>query len=100
MTKKATPRLTTLLDKVERLCTNKAALARELGVTSTHIQKWVTAREYEPSGEVTLHLLEWVQAAEAQQTKNRGGASNTTTARTRKLNSLSHEKSSRVPKEK
>src|ERR1700722_10125071 len=67
MTKKRTPRLDALLDRVESLCKNKSALARELGVSSSHIQKWITAREYEPGGEITLHLLEWVRAKEARQ---------------------------------
>ena len=70
MTKKATPRLTTLLNKVEALCINKAALARKLGVSPQHIQKWVKAREYEPGGEITLQLDEWVRLEEAKQNKN------------------------------
>ena len=74
MTKKATPRLSRLLDRVERVCANKSALARFLGVSSSHIQKWVTARDYEPGGEVTLALLEWVEAAEDQQNESSGRA--------------------------
>jgi hypothetical protein len=99
VTKKSTPRLDTLLDKVERLCKNKSALARELGVSSQHIQKWVTAREYEPGGEITLQLLEWVSAEEAKQNKNRSRASTPLRRKTR-LTKSNHEKRKPSPRKK
>lgn len=74
MTKKRTPRLDALLDKVERLCRNKSALARELGVSPQHVHMWITAREYEPGGETTLHLLEWATRQAKLKNKNRDGA--------------------------
>jgi len=71
---KKSPRLKRLLDRVARVCENKAALARELGVSSNHIYQWITAREYEPGGETTLHLLEWVEKTERQQKEKSGHA--------------------------
>jgi len=71
VTKKRTPRLDALLDRVERLCENKSALAAELGVSRHHVQYWITSRKYEPGGEITLHLLEWATAEEAKQTSRR-----------------------------
>jgi hypothetical protein len=75
VTKKATPRLAKLLDRIERVCANKSELARRLEVSPTHIQKWVTAREYAPGGEITLAMLEWVQAEEAKQKRRPGRVS-------------------------
>jgi hypothetical protein len=99
VTKKRTPRLNALLDRIERICKNKSALARELGVSRDHIQKWITARQYEPGGEITLHLLEWVGAAEAKQRKALGDADNTAKSRTRLRNSR-NERSKKSPPRK
>lgn len=87
MTKKPTPRLDKLFNRVLRVCANKSELARRLGVTSSHIQKWVTAREYEPGGEITLAMLEWVQAEEAKQQKSPGRAETRPEPKTRKRKS-------------
>lgn len=86
MVRKRTPRLDALLDKVESLCRNKSALARELGVSRDHVHKWITARQYEPGGEITLRLQEWVRAEEAKHNKNRAGAITPTRQRTRSTN--------------
>jgi transposase-like protein len=74
VTKKSTPLLSRLLDDVERLCSNKAALARRLKVTPSHLQKWITAREYEPGGEITLRLQKWVKEAKEAKQKSPGSA--------------------------
>jgi DNA-binding phage protein len=66
-----------LLVRVRRLVDApgaKAGLARELGVTRQAVNKWLT-EEGAPSAEITLRLLEWVEAAEAQQKTDPGGAS-------------------------
>lgn len=84
VTKKSTPRLNKLFARILRVCSNKSELARRLGVTSSHIQKWITAREYEPGGEVTLAMLDWVQAEEAKQTKSPGRALTRPEPKTRK----------------
>ncbi len=97
VTKKATPKLNRLFDRIEQVCSNKSELARSLGVTSTHIQKWITAREYEPGGEITLRLLEWVQAEEAKQTKSPARVRSASGAKTRKRKS-SYEKPQSSPR--
>ncbi|HEX3720634.1 MAG TPA: hypothetical protein VH595_22010 [Verrucomicrobiae bacterium] len=99
MSKKPTPRLHALFDRVERVCQNKSALARLLGVSRDHIQKWITARQYEPGGEVTLALLEWVTAEEAKQ-KQKALGSVITTAKSRKAHATksSYEKRDTGPR--
>jgi transcriptional regulator with XRE-family HTH domain len=49
----------------------KAALAQALGVPQSRVSEWLHGKG-EPSGEVTLLLLEWVTAEEAQQKENPG----------------------------
>ncbi|MEO5804109.1 MAG: hypothetical protein ABIR24_11330, partial [Verrucomicrobiota bacterium] len=48
----------------------KTALANFLGVLPQQLNNWISEIN-EPGGEVTLQLLEWVTAEEAQQNKNR-----------------------------
>ncbi len=88
-----------LLDRVERLCENKAELARELLVTPHHVHNWLKARRYEPGGEVTLHLLEWATAEEAKQNKAAGDATNITSDKAR-ITKSSYEKSKADPPHK
>jgi uncharacterized protein YjcR len=91
VTKKATPRVDSLLDRIEGVCINKAALARSLGVSPTHIKKWITQRKYEPGGEVTLAMLEWVQAEEGKAKRSPGRAATRPEPKTQ-LRRISHEK--------
>lgn len=59
-----TPRVAALLIEVLEATKRhgaKAELARELKVTPQRLNQWL-AGLYEPGGEITLHLLEWVTA--------------------------------------
>ncbi|MDB6124740.1 MAG: hypothetical protein JWQ71_3733 [Pedosphaera sp.] len=90
MTKKPTPRLDALLNKVQSACEGagnygrKSELARYLGVSPQFVNNWIVSRAYEPSGEVTLAMLEWVQAKEGKQQKSRGSVSAPPRPKTRK----------------
>jgi len=64
----------------------KAALAKLLKIPAPRISEWLH-RNYEPSGEVTLRLLEWVTAEEAQQQNAPGDAENTARGKTRSTTS-------------
>jgi hypothetical protein len=85
MVKRLTPRLKRLFSRVRRLTKprgSKVALAAAMGVDRRTLNDWLTER-FEPGGEVTLQLLDWVTAEEAEEKKDRRGASNTATAKTR-----------------
>lgn len=60
----------------------KATLARFLDVAPARISEWIHGAK-EPSGEVTLRLLEWVAAEEAQQKNTPAGATNVVKGKTR-----------------
>jgi transcriptional regulator with XRE-family HTH domain len=60
----------------------KTELANFLGVSRQQLNHWLSG-ERAPGGEVTLQMLEWVGAEEAQQNKSPGSATNTTRAATR-----------------
>lgn len=73
MVKRSTPRLAKLFVRVRRLTTERGAksrLADILGVERARITEWIKG-DFEPGGEITLKLLEWVTAAEAKQQKKR-----------------------------
>jgi transcriptional regulator with XRE-family HTH domain len=72
VTIRAGNKLTTLLKRVKRAAQplgKKTALAKALGVTPTRISNWLSG-DRAPNGEITLLMLEWVQAEEANQTKS------------------------------
>jgi len=71
----------------------KAKLARDLGVSLSRISEWLSGK-YEPGGEVTLRLLQWVLAEEAQQ--KRPGAQTSPGVKTR-LKEPNEEKSQSSP---
>jgi hypothetical protein len=97
--KKSTPRLDSLLDRVEKLRPNKAELGKILGVDRQRVYHWVSVRSTEPGGEVTLHLLDWVEEQERKQ-KEKARGSVTSTARGRKTRSThsDHETRKTSPK--
>jgi len=77
--KKATPHLDKLLARVLRATSHygeKSNLARFIGVPPQRVNDWLNGG-FEPSGETTLLLLEWVSAAEAKQQKKRAGSAST-----------------------
>lgn len=93
MVKRPTPRLDKLFAAVSRLTKARGAkgrLAEFLGVEPPRLSEWL-AGEYEPGGEVTLQLLEWVTAAKAQQKKEADRAS-TRPARMTRLTKSENEK--------
>jgi hypothetical protein len=100
VTKKQTPRINQLLDDIQEVTDQGLGtlsdLSEFLGVSRFHLYKWVTAREYEPSGEVTLAMLEWVTAQRDKQ-KSPGRASTRPERKARKGKSLSHEKPQSSP---
>jgi hypothetical protein len=76
----------------------KADLARFLGVPISRVSEWLN-RTFAPGGEITLRLLEWVQAEEAQQQKTLGDVTSATKGKTRSTQSK-HEKEKRVRRAK
>jgi transcriptional regulator with XRE-family HTH domain len=80
----------------------KSELAKYLGKTPQHVNDWL-AGKYSPGGDVTLQLLEWVRAEEANQQKTLGSVTSTAKGsarkdrRTRSTNPK-HEKVKRVHK--
>src|ERR1035441_5485659 len=76
MTDRRPEKLSALLKRVERatvLRGKKSELARWLKTSPQRITDWLSGTR-SPGGEVTLHLLEWVQGEEAKQTKSPGRA--------------------------
>jgi transcriptional regulator with XRE-family HTH domain len=68
--------LASLLARANRIASargKKSELARFLRVPRQRINDWLSGARA-PGGEVTLQLLEWVQAEEAEQTKSPGRA--------------------------
>jgi transcriptional regulator with XRE-family HTH domain len=74
----------------------KAQLAHELKVTRQAVNNWISENSA-PSAELTLRLLNWVERAEAQQTKNPGSASTQPGPKTQVHNS-SNEKQTQARK--
>jgi len=69
--KRDTPKLDKLLKRVRARLKQRGSLqllADHLGVIRPTLSDWLRGR-YEPGGEVTLKLQEWVIAAEASQQK-------------------------------
>ena len=97
MTKRRAVKLQELLERVReasRATGRRAELARQLGCSRQQVNGWLSGDRM-PGGEVTLQLLEWVQAEEAKQNKALGSATNTAQSKTRKPQSV-HEKRIRV----
>jgi transcriptional regulator with XRE-family HTH domain len=72
----------------------KAALAKFLKIPASRISEWLHG-SYEPSGEITLRLLEWVQAGEAAQQKSPGDVTSAAKGKTRSTQS-NYEKEKRI----
>src|SRR5438132_1195440 len=93
--RKSTPRLNRVAARIKRLTQtpgDKTALAVRMEVTPQRLNDWLSGL-YEPGGEITLRLLEWVQAAEAKQQKKRAGSGRTQpTLKTRTKRKSKHEK--------
>jgi transcriptional regulator with XRE-family HTH domain len=89
-----------LLAKVSALTKErgrKVALANFLHVNQSRVSEWLSDK-VEPSGEVTLRLLEWVNAEEVKQQIALGGADNTAKGLTRSTHH-SHEKRQTGPRQ-
>jgi hypothetical protein len=98
VTIRAGDNLKALLARVTRATAargKKTALASFLGIPRQRISNWLSF-DHAPNGEVTLQLLEWVQAEEAQQKKNRGTARTAPRHKTRSTHS-SYEKRKTSP---
>lgn len=94
MVKRPTPRIDKLFSRIRRLTKTrglKAALADALGVVPQRLHEWLSG-DYEPGGETTLQLLEWVTAAEAKPKKTPPMLVTSTGRLTRQSKSTSHEK--------
>jgi transcriptional regulator with XRE-family HTH domain len=85
------------LKKVVDIPDGKESLARYVKTDHLRIERWLAGKE-EPSGEFTLHLLEWVKAEEAKQ-RDRGSAITPPRRKTRSTQSA-YEKEKRVRREK
>ena len=87
-----------LLGKVRRLTEGKgmkAKLAKCLGVPQSRISEWL-AGKYEPSGEITLRLLHWVEQQEPQ--PNTPGSITITAKGKTQIGKSSYEKPTQVRK--
>jgi DNA-binding transcriptional regulator YdaS (Cro superfamily) len=69
----------------------KTQLASLMGVSKQVVNAWISGAGA-PNADTTLALLEWVAAAEKQQTKRAGRAQTRPALKTRKSKSTSHEK--------
>jgi transcriptional regulator with XRE-family HTH domain len=67
-------RLILRLKRATRKRGSKARLALELNVKLPRVSEWLSCKK-EPGGNTTLRLLNWVERAEAEQTKNPDRAS-------------------------
>ena len=78
MTKSSASKLTQLLARVRILTERrgaKVALAQFLGVPPSSVSEWLKPKPgWSPGGEVTLRLLEWVEAEEGNQKVSPGRA--------------------------
>lgn len=95
-----TPKLDALLRRLKKATASfgkKASLARFLHVPKPRISEWING-VYAPSAEVTLRLLEWVQAEEASQQKTPGSVNATTEGKTRSTQSRYEKRRSRPRK--
>jgi hypothetical protein len=95
MVKRPTPKLEKLFARVRRLTVERGAkgdLAEAIHVELPRLSEWLRG-EYEPGGEVTLSILEWVEEQEAKQQKEEASGALTPKARkTRSVKSTSNEK--------
>jgi transcriptional regulator with XRE-family HTH domain len=95
------PGLHALLDQVRRLTKGKgmkATLAAHLGVPQSRLSEWL-AGKYEPSGEIALKLLYWVEPPKEHQTKSPDSAPTQSGQKTR-VRKSSYEKQTQVRKKK
>ena len=95
MVKRHTPKLDKLMKRIRARLKQRGSLQRladHLGVVQPTLSDWLRGR-YEPGGEVTLKLQEWVIAAEARNQKKTAPVLITPTRRlTRQSKSTSNEK--------
>lgn len=75
----------------------KAKLAADLPVPLPRISEWLSGK-YEPNGETTLRLLQWVEQQEGQQKKSPESASTLSGRKTQSRSSKSNEKAKSSPK--
>lgn len=86
MTRPERDRLQRLLDEVIEFSQpygKKAELARFLNVPRQHVNAWLSG-SYEPSGRVTLELIEWVRLERELQKKSRQARQRPSGKQTRK----------------
>ena len=92
-------KLASLLARVNRITSargKKSELARFLGEPRQRVNDWLSGARA-PGGEITLQLLEWVQAEEANQKTSPGRAS-TRPERKTQVGKSSYEKQTQVRK--
>jgi transcriptional regulator with XRE-family HTH domain len=92
-------KLDALIRKVNRLADEygkKAALAKYLSISRQQLNAWLSG-EREPSGGITLHLLEWVTAEEGKQ-KTPASADNTHKGKQTRKRKRTNESKSGPPK--
>ncbi len=101
MTARSGQNLQSLIDRVKRATETRErreSLAKFLGVSLVRIYQWL-ALDRAPNGEVTLLMLEWVTAEEANKTKATGSVSTTTSDKARSTKS-DYEKRKARPRQK
>ncbi|MDB6110907.1 MAG: hypothetical protein JWR69_2657 [Pedosphaera sp.] len=102
MTKRQPVKLLRFLERVNRAAKargKKTELAGFLDASRQQVNAWLSGAKM-PGGEITLLMLEWVQAEEAKQQETPGGASNTTKGRKTRSPNPVHEKSKRIRKKR
>ena len=104
MTARQLSKLSVLLNRVRGATAargKKAELARFLGEPPQRVHDWLKEKDNRaPGGEVTLLMLEWVQAEEANQPKTVAVLLTPQRRKTRKPNPHLYENSSRIRKRK
>lgn len=102
MTKRRPVKLLSLLKRIKRASMErgkKTDLAKWLKASRQQVNTWLSAKGKKPGGEVTLLMLEWVEAEEDKQKGNRADAQTPARHKTRKAQSR-HEKTNRVRKKR
>jgi transcriptional regulator with XRE-family HTH domain len=102
LTIRAGTKLTALLARINRATAQrgtKTELAKYLGVSRQRVTNWLSL-DSAPNGEITLQMLEWVQAREAKKRKALGSAINTAKSRKTRSTKSSYEKSQSSPPRK
>ena len=102
VTIRAGDNLKALLSRVKRATAKRGKLtelARFLDKPLPHVSNWLSMR-LAPNGEVTLLMLQWVEAEEGKNKSGPGSATNTARTKTRSTDTTKHETRKTSPRKR